>query len=288
MTNRFQSVFIAMYVFVIILFLGLAYFSNQTLEKVEGYIVVLGHDHEVVKTFEDILLSLSRAESNRRGYLLSEDKQFLGNYNDAVLSLQKSLQHLRVLNRNGRYQDAVLDSLESKIDRRVASLQASLQLAIRDTSADSIQVIFTDRGSESMKLIRGTINSLLDERNGDRSDIYFDLNDFVSDVQSLYAGVMIIAFCSFPVIGLVAYFQFRRVRITEMALRQDLALAQQQIQHATSRYLELKQRLEEKTKTEGDALPMSEIYEFKGNAVLIPWEAQLRSCPLDSDEVSQR
>ncbi|MGA9408507.1 MAG: CHASE3 domain-containing protein [Bacteroidota bacterium] len=255
MTNRFQSVFIAMYVFVIILFLGLAYFSNQTLEKVEGYIVVLGHDHEVVKTFEDILLSLSRAESNRRGYLLSEDKQFLGNYNDAVLSLQKSLQHLRVLNRNGRYQDAVLDSLESKIDRRVASLQASLQLAIRDTSADSIQVIFTDRGSESMKLIRGTINSLLDERNGDRSDIYFDLNDFVSDVQSLYAGVMIIAFCSFPVIGLVAYFQFRRVRITEMALRQDLALAQQQIQHATSRYLELKQRLEEKTKTEGDALP---------------------------------
>lgn len=163
MTNRFQSVFIAMYVFVIILFLGLAYFSNQTLEKVEGYIVVLGHDHEVVKTFEDILLSLSRAESNRRGYLLSEDKQFLGNYNDAVLSLQKSLQHLRVLNRNGRYQDAVLDSLESKIDRRVASLQASLQLAIRDTSADSIQVIFTDRGSESMKLIRGTINSLLDK-----------------------------------------------------------------------------------------------------------------------------
>jgi CHASE3 domain sensor protein len=236
-----------------ILFLVLGYFSKRALDRVDGYVVVLGHDHEVVITFQDILISLSRAESNRRGYIISKDKQYLATYNDAVLSLQKSLQDIRVLNKSGRYQDVVLDSLESNINRRVVSLQASLQLAIRDTSADSIQVIFTDRGRESMKMIRATIYSLLDERKNDRTDIYRNLNEFNSDVRSLYIVVIFLMFWSLPGFAVVTYFQFRRVRITEMALRNDLILAHQQVQNARSRYQELKQQLAEKMRTEGDA-----------------------------------
>lgn len=109
-----------------ILVLALGYFSKRTLDKVEEYVVVLGYDHEVVTAFQDILIALGRAESNRWGYIITEDKQYLGNYNDAVVSLQKSLQSLRVFAKNGRYQDAFLGSIESKIDRHVEVLQTSL------------------------------------------------------------------------------------------------------------------------------------------------------------------
>jgi hypothetical protein len=48
-----------------ILVLALGYFSKRTLDKVEEYVVVLGYDHEVVTAFQDILIALGRAESNR-------------------------------------------------------------------------------------------------------------------------------------------------------------------------------------------------------------------------------
>jgi hypothetical protein len=70
-------------------------------------------------------------------------------------------------------------------------------------------------------------------------------------VQSLYAVVLILMLCSLPVFGVVAYFQFRRVRIMETALRQDLILARQQVQRATSRIQELEGELGEKAKTKG-------------------------------------
>jgi CHASE3 domain sensor protein len=252
MATRFLRVFLAGYIFVIILALALGYFSQRALDKVEGDVVVLGHDHKVVTAFQDILIALGRAESNRRGYIITEDKQYLENYNDAVVSLQKSLQSLRVLAKNGRYQDAFLDSIESKIDRQVEVLQTSLQLAIRDTSADSIQVIFTDRGRESMKSVRSTIKLLLSERSNDRNVIYRNLDEYVSNVQSLYAVVIILMLCSLPAFAVVAYFQFRRVRITETALRQDLVLARQQVQRSTNRIQKLEGELGEKAKREGD------------------------------------
>jgi hypothetical protein len=71
-------------------------------------------------------------------------------------------------------------------------------------------------------------------------------------VQSLYAVVIILMLCSLPAFAVVAYFQFRRVRITETALRQDLVLARQQVQRSTNRIQKLEGELGEKAKREGD------------------------------------
>jgi len=104
-----------------------------------------------------------------------------------------------------------------------------------------------------MKSIRSTIKFLLSERRNDRNVIYRNLDEYVSNMRSLYAVVLILMLSSLPAFAVVAYFQFRRVRITETALRQDLILARQQVQRATNRIQKLEGQLGEKAKTEGDA-----------------------------------
>ena len=244
-TTKLKGILIAGSVIMLVIVVALGYTSQRSITWIEGYVAVLSHDHEVVTTLQEILLSLQRAESNRRGFVITDDKQYLGSYNEAVKSLQQSLDHLRQLNTRRIYQDSFLDTLESKITRKVESLQKSLLLALSDTSADSIQVAFTDRGRESMKTIRGTVTELLNDRRNDRSDNYSALAKFSSDAKQLTSTVLLIALFFLCGFGILSYREIRKIGIVESALRTDLILARQQIQHATRRYEELRRKMEE-------------------------------------------
>ena len=130
MGRKFKRVLFASYAAAFFLFFGFQYFMKAALGEVDRYTALLSYDHEIVVVMQDILMSLQQAESSRRGYILTKDRNFIQDYNSAVQSVQQSVLSLKQLNVKGSYRDAFLDSLGASINDRVELIKSSIDLAI--------------------------------------------------------------------------------------------------------------------------------------------------------------
>ena len=243
MRKHFRGLLFVGYLAILLSFLGLSYFTRNAIKEEETYITSLYYDHEVITSLQEILISLQRAESNRRGYVITQDMEYVENYNTAVEAVDEALNRLRQVSAKGIYENKFLDSLETNVRNRIGSIKSSLELFIMDRSSDSAQIAMTDEGRDLMISIRGTILGLLSERRNARDDsyrfigeIHADLNDFYE--SALYA--MIFVLCA---LSIITFFLFRKISIIDDALHRDLLQARQQVQHATLRYEKLLEKL---------------------------------------------
>jgi CHASE3 domain sensor protein len=253
MKTKFRNILFVGYCAILLSFLGLSYFSQNALEEEEAYITSLYYDHEVVTALQDILLSLQRAESNRRGYVITKDMEYVKNYNAAVEAVEEALNRLRQVNARGIYQDRFLDSLEAKVQYRVGSIKSSIELFMTNRSSDSAQVSMTDTGRDLMGAIRGTILELLEGRQNARDDSYRAIGLISTRVRDFYKSALYGIVIVLGVLSIVTYFYLRKIRIMDEALQTALVQARQQVQHATSRYEKLLEKLnkdENQTKRE--------------------------------------
>jgi hypothetical protein len=239
MKNKLRNTLFVGYLSIFLSFLGLSYFSQNALEDEEAQITSLYYDHEVVTALQDILISLQRAESNRRGYVITKDRDYVENYNTAVEAADEALNRLRQVSAKGIYQDKFLDSLEANVRNRIASIKSSLELFMTNRSSDSAQIAVTDKGRNLMISIRGTILELLADRQNVRDDTYRSISQISARVKSFYESALygvIIILCA---LSMATYFYLRKISIMQEALQAALLQARQQSQHATSRYEKL-------------------------------------------------
>ena len=250
MGRKFKRFLFASYAAAFLLLFGLQYFMRASLGEVGQYTTVLSYDHEVVVVMQDILMSLQQAESNRRGYIMTNNRDFIQDYNSAVKSVQQSFLYLKQLNVNGGYRDEFLDSLGASINGRIEILKSSIDLAMTNSSSDSAQAVLTGKGKELMESIRGTILELVKERRNSRDDSYRRLEHVNAEINTLYeTGLVVIVLFG---CGLTAatFFYFKKLNSIEDGLRRELFQARQQVQHATSRYQDLKIEMKEQRKSE--------------------------------------
>lgn len=136
----------------------MGYFVQNALKEEEAYLTSLYYDHEVIDALQDILISLQRAESNRRGYVITKDLEYVKNYNTSVEEVTQALIRLRRVGAMGIYHEKFLDAIEGKVQDRIGSIRSSLQLFIANSSTDSAQIAMTDKGKDLMGSIRGTMS----------------------------------------------------------------------------------------------------------------------------------
>ncbi|MGA7162029.1 MAG: CHASE3 domain-containing protein [Bacteroidota bacterium] len=232
-----------------LLFFGLLYFMKAAVGEGTRQIELLSYNHEVVIVLQDVLISLQRAESSRRGFIITNNRDFIKDYNSAVKSVQQSFLYLKQLNVKGSYRDEFLDSLGTSINGRIEIIKSSINLAMTNSSSDSLQAVLTDKGKELMGSIRTTILALMTEKQNSRDDSYRALERIGSEVDALYeiAVVIVIIFGGGLTAG--AFFFFRRLDREEVRLQFELYHSRQQVQHAMSRYQDLKVELTEKMKS---------------------------------------
>ncbi len=253
MKKKLRGVLFVGYLTILLSFLGLSYFTQNALNEEETYITSLYYDHEVITTLQDILISLQRAESNRRGYVITKDMEYVKNYNIAVEAVDHALDHLKQVSAKGIYRDKFLDSLEANVRFRIGSLKSSIELFIANGSPDSAQIAMTDAGRDMMSSIRGTILALLVERKNARDDSYRAIGQINTGVKVFYDDALYIIIFILTALSIVTYFYSRKINVMDEALRRDLFQARQQVQHATSRYEKLLEKLskdESQTKKE--------------------------------------
>ncbi|MCX6139101.1 MAG: CHASE3 domain-containing protein [Ignavibacteriales bacterium] len=148
---------------VLAILLALASFEeHRLLNESASKTALLYSDSQVISTLDEILISLQRAESNRRGYVITQENEYLINYNTAVRSLIPLLAELDTY--KSIYQAAFVDSLKKDVSAKINALNYSLMLLVNGRSSDSLQKEMTNRGRELMGAIREVIIVLRAER----------------------------------------------------------------------------------------------------------------------------
>jgi signal transduction histidine kinase len=102
-----------------------AYVTINRLLQSERWVV---HTLEVKSAIGDIDLAFVRAGRARSGYVISGNDDFLRQFEAAVPEIPGKLQHLRELTADNPKEQQLCQRLEDAVNRRVALLQASVQL----------------------------------------------------------------------------------------------------------------------------------------------------------------
>lgn len=239
MDKKFKQILFTGYISILLTFLVLGYFAKTALVEEEAYITSLYYDHEIIAALQDILISLQRAESNRRGYVITKDLEYVKNYNISVEEVNQALVRLRHVGAMGIYHEKFLDALEGKVQDRIGSIKSSLQLFIANSSTDSAQIAMTDKGRDLMGSIRGTILELLVERNNLRDDCFRSIAEIRNGVKAYYEAALYAAISILSALSIMTYLHFRRLKIVGEALQRELFQMREQVRHATSRYEKL-------------------------------------------------
>jgi CHASE3 domain sensor protein len=248
MERKFKRFLFVSYAVAALLFFGLQYFMKTSLGQVRSYTNLLSHDHEVVVVMQDILTSLQQVEADRRDFIKTHNRDMIQDYNSGVRSVQQSLFYLKQLNASVGYRDDFLDSLQASVNDRIEILKSSIDLAMGNNSSDSAQAVLTGKGKELMDSISGTILELVKERRTSRDDNSRELERVIDNINTLFEVVLVVIVLFGCGLTGATYMYFKKLSSIEDGLRWELFQARQQVQHATSRYQDLKLELKEKIK----------------------------------------
>lgn len=113
-SNRTRVGFFAA-LFLLFLSYILTYISTQ---KVATQYYWINHTDEVTHALDNINGFITEAESNFRGYLLTNDKTVLNFYDKSIQKTDSAFDKLRLLTRNNKGQQKSLDTLHVLIDRK--------------------------------------------------------------------------------------------------------------------------------------------------------------------------
>jgi signal transduction histidine kinase len=103
----------------------------------------VSHTNNVLAAIDEVQLTLTSAESNQRGFLLTGDEQYLRSFRPANNELDSRLANLRRLTVDNPRQQKTLDRLSSAVHERSSRLQAVLALRRALPTADVVAAMST-------------------------------------------------------------------------------------------------------------------------------------------------
>lgn len=124
------------------------------------------HTYEALNTLTDFYAAMSVAESGRRGYIFLGSTQELERYQTAVKNMQSEMQLLQHQIHASSSQKQRLVLLNSLVNQRLALLQQSIALYMKDKSAFKAQSLITHKSIN----IRENILQLLQEIKAEEQD----------------------------------------------------------------------------------------------------------------------
>ena len=115
---------------------------------------------ETLAGLDDVLLSVTEAETGQRGYLLDGDEQYLDPYTRSHPVVAAAIDRLRSLaGRDARRHEQVR-ALASAADAKLTELAQTIRLRKEGGFDAAIAVVRTDRGKQSMDTIRRLIAAM--------------------------------------------------------------------------------------------------------------------------------
>jgi hypothetical protein len=129
--------------------------SVYWLQKAREDAAWVNHTLEVQNQISLSLLQMRRAESAERGYLLTQQPEFLQDFEDSGPRILPLLKQLEVLAKDNPLQQSLIKQIIPMAERRVAKFSQLLQMAQQGRSAEAVAMVRAGESRDTMNQIRG-------------------------------------------------------------------------------------------------------------------------------------
>jgi methyl-accepting chemotaxis protein len=148
---------------VILAIVGWIVYSNTlTLTESMGW---RQHSYHVLQLAESVSKTLVDAETGQRGYLLTGADPYLQPYNEALRSIDTTINQLTELTADNPRQQARLQTLKGQIRVKLDELAQTIAVRRDQGQAAAVSIVQTDHGKQAMDDIRATLDQFEAEEN---------------------------------------------------------------------------------------------------------------------------
>lgn len=211
---RRMAISLPLAVFAACLMIGI---SEYGYKRTSQMLTNLTHAYDTRTSVSLLMKEMLDAETGLRGYLLTNEEEYLAPYNEAVKNLNQTLERIRhQVEPSSELMDLFVP-LSRSISRKTAEMDLSLRL-FREGNADALKfVMFTDIGNKDMASIR-EFSRKLDALNSQEAAAY----QHAVESSLFWARVGVTTVTLF---GLLAFYMYlRQNNILEMLHKREQAL----------------------------------------------------------------
>src|SRR5258708_30205909 len=112
------------------------------------------HTHEVLEHISEMIGLLKDAETGQRGYIITGNDSFLEPYRNAVDTMPKVVEKLRLLTSDNPSQQKRLDEAAPLIKAKLAELQQTIDLRRKGDLAQTTRIVVEGTGKKFMDDLR--------------------------------------------------------------------------------------------------------------------------------------
>ena len=168
---------------------AVAYFNLQALREGNQKIV---QTHDVIVALDELLSNAQDAENRQRGFLLTNNENYLEPYNSALRTIPSKLDEIVQLTRDNPAQKPRLNTLRLHVDAKLAELKETIDLRRNQTLDAALAVVTSDRGKAEMDAIRTQLAAMAQEEASLRARRLAEMNNAqtTSLASSLLSGLL--------------------------------------------------------------------------------------------------
>lgn len=120
----------------------------------------VAHTHQVLNELEGIMATLNDAETGQRGYFITNKKDYLEPYFDAIARNQDHIERLKVLTEDNASKQRQIVLLEQKVSAKLNELQQKIALQQANQRNQVQRVVMSGKGKQLMDDMRKIIRSM--------------------------------------------------------------------------------------------------------------------------------
>jgi len=136
----------------------LSYRNLQLISEKEELVV---HTHEVIDVLNELFSTVKDAETGQRGFIITDDPDYLEPYERAAASIPPLFQRAELLMTDNAAQRERLADLKSAVDRRIQTLGQGVEQQRRGGFEDGRLFVLTGLGREQMLEIRRRVAEMI-------------------------------------------------------------------------------------------------------------------------------
>lgn len=118
---------------------------------------------ETLTTLEEVLSTVTEAETAERGFLITDNEQYLASYESAVARIKKTFDHLTALVRDNHREQELVAALEARVAARLEELNRAIAARRAGGFDAARQSVSTNRGRELMLEMRRLVGEMKEQ-----------------------------------------------------------------------------------------------------------------------------
>ncbi len=148
---------------VLLFFVGSGFTTYRNIAVLREDTRKVQHTHEVITGLGGILSSIQDTETGQRGYLLTQQEQYLAPYEEAAKRTGAQLERLAGLVQDNEAQQARLAILRDHLNAKLAELDRTIALQRRGQRDEALAIVNSGLGKNEMDSIRVQVDLMLQE-----------------------------------------------------------------------------------------------------------------------------